>query len=140
MYIINKNVKGVKLIKFIKAYFMKFMLTTTALIFSLTGLFQVSIFSTVLISFILTSVTYIGDVLILPNITNLTAAITDYLLIVLIIGLLGYLLITPTKLIVPAAIISSFFVLIGELYFHYYMRERVVNNLTNKLIKGAMIR
>jgi len=110
------------------------------LLYTLTGLFQINILSTIIISFILSSLTYPGDVLILPKISNITAIITDFLLIVFIISLLGLLLIKPFNVIGPASIFSGIFMIIGELYFHRYMQERILvhhdhKNFNNNLLQ-----
>src|SRR5690625_186861 len=112
-------------------------MTTAILLFILTGVFQINGLTTVFIGLILTSIAYIGDVFILPNITHITAAITDYLLIVFMIWLLGSFLITPTNIILPAAIISGIFVMIGELLFHQYMKKQIVGDHEPKNISQS---
>ncbi|MFX3675145.1 MAG: YndM family protein [Paenisporosarcina sp.] len=110
---------------YMRALFIKFLMIT-AVLWIVLGLYYGVFFTDILItSVLLTGVSFIGDVFILPRIGNVFASITDFGLAMLGIWLVGsYLYEQPIEL-GTAAFISALIITIGELFFHRYMETEV---------------
>ena len=66
--------------KYVLAFFIKLVLTTGILWVTLGLLFQISFSSLMITSLILTAVAFAGDMLILPRIGSIAAAVGDFAL------------------------------------------------------------
>lgn len=109
---------------------------TTAVLWIVLGLFfNVSFFNILATSSVLTALSYLGDIFILPRIGNTTAAIADFVLAWVAIWLLGSTLFAGTIALGTASFISALALTAGEIFFHRYLRNQVFhqNNSENKI-------
>lgn len=70
----------------------------------------------------------IGDFLILPRFENMSATIADFFLSFLVILAMGSLLFEGPMPLLTASLISALVLAIGELVFHQYMNNRVLDH------------
>ena len=101
---------------------------TMVILLSLFAMFDTITFQQVLlISFIVTGVTYIvGDLLLLPSVGNIITTIIDFGLFFLSVWILAALFIEQTATIVLASAIAAYFFSVCEALFHAYMKEKVL--------------
>ncbi|QQK76891.1 YndM family protein [Salicibibacter cibarius] len=94
----------------------------------LGGFFDVAFSNVLAISLILTVVSFLGDVFILPGIKDVTAIIADFFLAWAGVWILGFFFIEqPMALGIPSFIVAL--ILTGsEIFFHMYMRRRFFNS------------
>lgn len=111
--------------KYALAFFIKFVLTTGILWVTLGMMFQISFSNLVITSLILTAVAFAGDMLILPRIGNIAAAVGDFALAYIGIWALGSLLYDNALSVDGAALIAAFLISITELLYHRYLRNYV---------------
>ena len=113
----------------LKALAIKFIITLIVL-FSILGIFNNATISNILlISALVTGVSYIvGDIFILPRFGNLIASIADFGLTFLSVWLLGALLFTPEFGLVPATLFIAALTTCTEAVFHIYMQTKVLDN------------
>lgn len=109
----------------VKALIMKFVLVTAVLFVVLSMLYGVDFGDVLLISTVLTLVSYLGDVYVLPNTSNTVATLADIGLSFVIIWLLGGGVIEENIPIILASIISAVVIGICEVFFHMYMERNV---------------
>lgn len=103
-------------------------LYTVAILFSLLAIFDNFTFGQVIIlSLILTGISYVvGDLMILPAIGMVGAAIADFGLSFLIVWFMSGVYIGQSGAIVLASLTAAYFFALCEGLFHAYMRERVL--------------
>lgn len=69
----------------------------------------------------------IGDFLILPRFENMSATIADFFLSFLVILAFGSLLFEGPIALITASLITALVLAIGELFFHQYMNNKVLD-------------
>lgn len=117
--------------KYIKAFLIKFVMSTAILWFIL-GLFSGTPFDAILTtSLILTAISFIGDIFILPNIGSFTAIIADFALAFVTIWAIGEFVFYETFGGI-AAFFSAFLIAIGEIFYHRYIKKQVINERNNR--------
>jgi len=114
--------------KYILAFLIKFALTTGILWITLGLLFQISFSSLIVTSLILTAVAFAGDMLILPRIGNIAAAVGDFALAYIGIWGIGAFLYDNALSVDGAALIAAFLISISELFYHRYLRNFVFDH------------
>ena len=118
--------------KFIKPLLVKFVMIM-AVLWIVLGLFGVSFTDILLTSIVLTGVSYIGDMFILPRVGNITATIADFGLAFVLIWLMGSILYEGPILLGLASLISSIIITGGEFIFHKYLQKQVFTEERVKL-------
>lgn len=134
-----------------KALILKFVMIAVVLLVILTGIYDVEIEKTLLISLVLTLIAYVlGDLMIFRKIgdrasndrtgnnqsagrdrhedhkkRNMMATIADIILAFLVIWLMGDALIDDAEDIIQAAFISALVIGAGEWFFHKYLDKSV---------------
>ncbi|WP_010098673.1 YndM family protein [Ornithinibacillus scapharcae] len=106
----------------------KFVLITAVLWVVLGIFYNVSIGDIFLTSIILSVVSYLADVFVLPNVSNFWATIGDFGLTFLGVWLLGQLFIGENTNLADASLISAFFIALGEILYHRYMKRKFAEN------------
>ncbi|QDI90794.1 DUF2512 family protein [Salicibibacter halophilus] len=110
------------------ALIIKFVMITAVLWLILGGFFNVGFGNIFLISIIMTGVAYlIGDLWILPQFGNVVATIADFGLVFAGVWALAAIF-EPTANFGSAAFFSAVIIAIGEIFFHMYVRNTVLNN------------
>ena len=101
---------------------------TTIILLSLLAMFDaITLQQILIISFIITGVTYIvGDLMVLPSLGNLITTIIDFGLIFLSVWMLVALFLEQTATIVLVSAAVAYFFSMCEALFHAYMKERVL--------------
>jgi hypothetical protein len=110
------------------SFFIKLLITTVILWIVLGIFFDVSFGDILLTSIILSAVAYLGDRFILPNVDNFWATIGDFGLSFISIYIIGQFLFERNISIADAALLSALFIAVGEIFYHRYMKDRVLNN------------
>jgi uncharacterized membrane protein YvlD (DUF360 family) len=124
--------KGAVKMKFVFPFIIKFVITTVALWVVLGMFYDVSFGDIFLISFILSAVAYVGDIFILPNVSNFWATIGDFGLAFVGIYLLGQVIIDRNIQLADAALFSGIVVAAFEILFHRYIRRSVIQEYETK--------
>ncbi|ASN06011.1 YndM family protein [Virgibacillus necropolis] len=119
----------------VKALLMKFVMCTAVLFVVLSLIYGVDFGDVLLISLVLTGVSYLGDVYVLPNTSNTVATLADLGLAFIIIWLFGGNIIEENIPIIMASLISAVVIAAGEMFFHMYMERNVLEE-TNQREKG----
>ncbi|WP_080873592.1 YndM family protein [Oceanobacillus timonensis] len=114
--------------KYILALFIKFALTTGILWITLGMVLNISFSNLMITSLILTVAAFAGDMLILPKIGNIAAAVGDFALAYLVIWGVGSFLYDSLLSVDAAALITAFFITISELVYHRYLRHFVFDH------------
>ncbi|MFD1068021.1 YndM family protein [Oceanobacillus locisalsi] len=109
--------------KYILAFLIKFALTTGILWVTLGMIFNISFSNLLITSLILTAVAFAGDMLVLPKIGNIAAAVGDFALAYVGVWGIGSFLYDNLLSVDAAALITAFFVAISELVYHRYLRN-----------------
>ncbi|MEK4300412.1 DUF2512 family protein [Oceanobacillus sp. FSL W8-0428] len=115
--------------RYILAFLFKLVMTTVILGITLGMIFNISFSNLVITSLILTAVGFAGDMLILPRIGNVAAAVGDFALAYIIIWGIGSFLYDSLLSVDAAALIAAFLITIGELFYHRYLRNFVFDNV-----------
>lgn len=117
--------------KYIKAFLIKFIIST-AILWVILGIFSDTSFNAILTtSLILTAISFIGDIFILPNIGSFTAITADFALAFVTIWIIGeYLFYDAFGGI--AAFFSAVMIAIGEIFYHRYIKNQVLNEENNR--------
>ncbi|WP_404452310.1 YndM family protein [Virgibacillus necropolis] len=114
-----------KIIKHLSAFLIKFIMVTAVLFVVLGLIFGVDFGDVLLISLILTGVSYLGDAFVLPHTSNTVATLADLGLAFFIIWLVGEGVIEEAIPLMIASIISAVVLAVGEVLFHKYMDRNV---------------
>lgn len=113
--------------KHLSSFLIKLIMTTLILWVVLGIFFDVTLSDILLTSFILSTVSFITDVFILPNVSNLWATIGDFGLALVGVWLIGQGLFEGNFSLSDASLISAAIIALGEIFFHYYMKSRVID-------------
>lgn len=112
----------------IKALLTKFVMVTAVLFVVLSLIYGVGFGDVLLISLVLTAISYLSDVYVLPNTSNTYATLADLGLAFIVVWLFGGGVIEENIPIILASIISAVVIGIGEIFFHMYMGKSVLDN------------
>lgn len=124
-----KKYKDDDLMRYILAFLFKLVMTTVILGVTLGMIFNISFSNLVITSLVLTIVAFAGDMLILPRIGNIAAAVGDFALAYILIWGIGSFLYDSLLSVDAAALISAFLITISELFYHRYLRNFVFDNV-----------
>lgn len=94
--------------------------------------FNVSFGSILVASIILTTVTFLVDIYLLPRIGNIMAAVGDFAIVYFGLWFIGRFILNEAFSLISitnAAFMSAFLILIGELVYHRYLRNVVFENV-----------
>ncbi|MBT2600758.1 MULTISPECIES: YndM family protein [Oceanobacillus] len=112
--------------RYIGALFLKFLITLFTL-WIVLGFIYGNLFSSIfLLSMIVATITYIGDLFILPKLSSQTAVITDFILYWAVLWLASIIIISEMNSIGIATLISAIALSLIEIYFHRYMLNDVI--------------
>ena len=120
--------KGEKIMKHLFSFLLKLILTTVILWIVLGIYYDVAINDILLTSFLLSAVSYIADVFVLPNVSNFWATIGDFGLAFVGIWLIGQVLFESNLSLSDASLISAVFIAVSEIFYHRYMKSKVIND------------
>lgn len=107
------------------AFIIKFIMMTLALWIVLGLYFRVSLGSILIASIILTTVTFLVDIYLLPRVGNIIAAVGDFALVFFGLWFIGRYILTEVFSVTTAAFMSAVLLFIGELFYHRYLRNQV---------------
>ncbi|SES30858.1 Protein of unknown function [Psychrobacillus sp. OK032] len=120
----------------VKAFLMKFVLTTAVLWVILGLFFDVNFTDVLITSVVITVVGFIGDLFVLPRIGNVLAAITDFVLAMVVVWVLGSNIFEVPIPLGTASFVSALALMMEELFFHRYMASHIfepkIKNPENK--------
>lgn len=102
-------------------------MVTAVLFVVLSLIYGVGFGDVLLISLILTGISYLGDMYVLPNTSNTVATLTDLALAFLVVWIVGGGIIEEDIPLVLASIISAVVIGVGEIFFHMYMERHVLD-------------
>ncbi|RKQ29678.1 DUF2512 family protein [Oceanobacillus halophilus] len=125
---ISENRKEKKM-RYLFALIVKFVMLTAILWIVLGIFYGINLGDIFTISILLSVVSFVGDVFLLPRIGNVLAVIGDFALSFLVIWGLGNSLFAFEIPVVTAAFISALFVGVGEIFYHRYMKNQVFAGL-----------
>lgn len=114
------------MMKYIGALFFKFLITLFTLWIVLGFIYDNSFSSIFLLSMVVATITYIGDLLILPRISSQVAVTTDFILYWVVLWLASITIISEMNSFGIATLISTIALSLIEIYFHRYMLEDVI--------------
>ena len=118
----------------VKALLIKFVMITAVLWIVLGGFYDVGFADILMISVLLTGVSYLaGDLFLLPRLENWSATFADLGLAFAGVWFLGNFLFEQNIQLGNAAIISALIIAVGEYFFHKYMANEV---LTEEVIRS----
>lgn len=120
--------------RYVIAFLMKFLMISFVLWIAFNWFFEVSFLEMLTISILLTGISYIGDVFILPHLQNFTAAILDFALAWAVIWILGAFFLEQPIPLESVSLVSAAIIALGEFFFHRYMKDRVLDDV-NKVDK-----
>lgn len=109
--------------RFLSALVIKFVMVT-AVLWIVLGMFGVSFSDILLTSVLLTVISLVGDIFVLPRIGNIAATIADVGLAFVLIWLVGSFIYEQPVRVGMAAFISAIIIAVGEFVFHKYMKNR----------------
>ncbi|GIO25927.1 YndM family protein [Ornithinibacillus bavariensis] len=124
--------------KYVPSFIIKILFTTVALWFILGMFYGVSLGDILLISFILSTVAYLGDAFILPNVSNFWATIGDFGLAFVGIYLLGLIFIDRNIQLADDSLLSGIVIAACEIFFHRYMKRNVIEYEENQEISRSI--
>ncbi|GGA80965.1 hypothetical protein GCM10008025_25380 [Ornithinibacillus halotolerans] len=110
-------------------FLIKFAMTTVILWIVLGIFYNASIGNILIISLLLSIISYIADVFVLPNVSYFWATIGDFGLAFIGIWFLGNYVFEGTTAVEDAALISAAIIAIGEILFHRYMKQNVFEDI-----------
>lgn len=116
----------------VAAFVIKFIMTLAVLWIILGLFFGISFRNIVIMSIILTIASFLVDMFILPKVGNIVAAVGDFALAYFGIWLISSFLFTENiavKPITTGAFLSAIVILVGELFYHRYLRNSVFNHV-----------
>ncbi|WP_231846942.1 YndM family protein [Oceanobacillus iheyensis] len=118
--------KGKLTMKYIGAFFLKFLITLFTL-WIVLGFIYGNLFSSIfLLSVIIATITYIGDLFTLPRLSSQAAIISDFILYWIVLWLASITIINEVYSITIATLISAISLSLSEIYFHHYMLDDVI--------------
>lgn len=113
--------------KYFQALLIKFVVITAVLWIVLGGFFGVAFTDILWTGTLLTVVSFIGDLLLLPRISNIVATIADLGLAWFAIWLIGTFLFPQLNLLGTAAFLSAIGIAIGEFFIHRFIINQIIN-------------
>jgi len=113
-----------------KAFLIKWIMVLAVLWIVLGWFFGVSFTDILITSVVLTVIGYVGDAFILPRVGNVFAAITDFVLAYAVVWMMGNMLIEEPIALGTASFISALIITVGELFFHRFMGNHVIDKET----------
>ncbi|MDC3423283.1 YndM family protein [Aquibacillus sp. 3ASR75-11] len=117
----------------VKALTIKFVMITAMLAIVLGLFYGVGFGDIVAIGLILTIAAYlIGDLLTLPALGNVSATLADFGLAFFGTWILGALFIEARIPLISASFISAIAIAVGEVFFHRYMKDHVLDDKRQK--------
>jgi len=123
-----------------KAFLIKWIMILAVLWVVLGWFFDVSFTDVLITSVVLTVIAYAADKFILPRVGNVFAALSDFVLVMAIIWLLGSMLYEGPLALGTAAFISAIIITIGELIFHRTMKDQIVDTVPDRERDNAQFR
>ncbi|GAB3795658.1 DUF2512 family protein [Virgibacillus kimchii] len=113
----------------LKAIGIKF-IVISVIVLSFFSIFNFAVFDNlILISIITTVVTYLlGDMLILKNLGNVTATLSDFALSFLLYWMLGSIFFGMSGAIALTALSAAFFTAIAEPFIHQYIQNQLFSD------------
>ncbi|AXF55624.1 YndM family protein [Salicibibacter kimchii] len=114
--------------RFLAGLGIKFAIMLAVIWIVLGGFFDVAFSDVLAISAILTVVSFLGDVFILPGIKNVTAMIADFFLAWAGVWILGHFFIAQPLALGTASFIIALILTGAEIFFHMYMRRQFFNS------------
>jgi hypothetical protein len=113
----------------LKALGIKFIIITV-IVLSLFSIFNYAVFNNlILISLATTIISYLlGDMLVLRNLGNVTATISDFGLSFLLYWMLGSFFFGMSGPIVLTSLAAAFFTAIAEPFIHEYIRNQIFSD------------
>ncbi|HLR69287.1 YndM family protein [Virgibacillus alimentarius] len=115
--------------KYIAVLFMKFVLATGVLWLVLGGLEGVSFASILIISIVLTAISFIvGDLYLLPKMGNIGATMADAVLALAVVWSMGALLFTQPIGLDTVSLVSAVGIALGELLVHWYVKKQFISD------------
>lgn len=115
---------------YIKPFIIKLVLTTAILWIVLGLIYQVNLMNILVISSILSTLAFLGDIFILPSVRNFWATIGDFGLSFVGIYILGLWLTADSIFLTDAALISAVGIAIGEIFYHRYLKDNIFHDET----------
>lgn len=109
--------------KFLTSLIIKFVMVT-AVLWIMLGVFGVSFGNIMLTSILLTVISLVGDMFVLPRSGNVAATIADFGLALVLIWLVGSFLYDQPIRLGMAAFVSAIMITVGEFVFHKYLQNR----------------
>jgi len=111
--------------KYVWAFIVKF-LGVGVLTFSLYGVFlHATINKLFLMTFIVSTATFVGDVFILPRMNQAIAAVGDAVAYFVLFYILGSLVVEPTISPLLPALTAAYFGALAEMVYHIYVMDRL---------------
>ena len=118
--------RGVIKLVHMKALGIKWVYTAIILASFLAVFGSVTLRQLIIVSLLLTGAAYLADILILPAIGMLAAAIVDFGISFLVVWLFSGMYVGQTTALVVISLMIAYFFAICEALFHVYMKERVL--------------
>ncbi|WP_174614527.1 YndM family protein [Virgibacillus ihumii] len=115
---------------YVKALVIKLVMITAVLWIVLGAFYGVSVGDILLTSVLLTGVSFLGDVFILPIFGNASAALGDFGLLFAGVWILGIFLFEGNFSLGSAALISAAIIAVGEYFLHNYMENHDLKDQT----------
>ena len=112
--------------QYTKAFFIKLAMTIVVLWIVLGLFFGISFGNILLIGTILSVVAFVGDVFILPNVSNIFAVAADVVIAFFGVWALGTIFFGQNISVFAAAFFSALFIGIVEFFYHRYFRNHVI--------------
>ncbi|MFS0751124.1 YndM family protein [Oceanobacillus sp. 1P07AA] len=113
--------------RYIAALFLKFLITLFTLWIVLGFIYGNSFGSIFVLSMIVTTITYIGDLFILPRLSSQAAVIADFILYWAVLWFASITIVNEMNSIGIATLISTIAISLIEIYFHQYMLDDVIH-------------
>ena len=110
--------------KTITALIIKFVMIV-AVLWIVFGLYGASFANILLTSVLLTGVSFIGDMFVLPRVGNVAATIADFVLALILIWLVGTIFFEQPIQLGVATFISAIILAAGEFVFHIYLQKQI---------------
>lgn len=115
---------------YVKALVIKLVMITAVLWIVLSGFFGVSLGDILITSVLLTGVSFLGDMYLLPILGNASAALGDFGLSFAGVWVLGIFLFEGNFSLGTASLISAAIIAVGEYIFHNYMENQDLKDET----------
>lgn len=118
--------------KYFTSFIMKFVIVTAILWVLLGWIFNIDFGNVLIISIIVTIVSFITDITILPKTGNTIASILDFIVIIALVWFFGALLFEEDVAEPSVALVSSLAITICEVFYHRYLRNFVFEKVDDQ--------